>query len=115
MYIFGKILHGFDFDVQSGLKVFRKRCLNGLSPTQSSWTFDMELLRKNVDLGSVVATVDILFEKRMYGEEKINLFRASWEIGMHALKLKFSESFRVIPPSPRGYYRKAIIISSRNS
>lgn len=49
-YVFGKLLHGFDFDVQSGLKLFKKECLIGLSPTPSPWTFDMELLRRNVDL-----------------------------------------------------------------
>lgn len=106
MYIFGKVLHGFDCDVQSGLKLFKKHCILGLSSTLSSWTFDMELLRKNVDLGSKVSTVDILFEKRIYGEEKINLLRASWEIGVHAVKLKFADSFKMIPPTPRASYRK---------
>lgn len=112
MYLFGKILHGFNFDVQSGLKIFRKKCVMGLSKTLSPWTFDMELLRRNIDLGSVVDTVDILFEKRLYGEEKINLLRASWEIGSHAVKLRFSETFKIIPPSPNKYRHKSAIISS---
>lgn len=114
MYIFGKLLHGFDFDVQSGLKLFKKDCVMGLKTSLSSWTFDMELLRRNVDLGSKVATVDILFEKRLFGKEKINILKASWEIGSHAVKLKFSESVRMIPP--RSGYRKAVhVISSKTS
>lgn len=111
-YIFGKLLHGFDFDVQSGLKMFKKQCLIGLSPTPSPWTFDMELLRKNVDLGSRVETVPIRFEKRQYGKEKINLFRASWEIGSHAIRLKFQDTVRVIPPA-KLRYRKLPLSSPR--
>ncbi len=98
MYLFAKVLHGFDFDVQSGLKLFKKECLVGLTSSLSPWTFDMELLRKNVDLGYKVSAVDILFEKRLYGKEKINILKASWQIGSHAVRLRFSDSYRMIPP-----------------
>src|SRR6266403_219408 len=92
MYLFAKLIHGFDFDVQSGLKVFRKECLEGLELNPSPWAFDMEFLKKSIDRGSIVETVNINFEKRMRGQAKINLLKASWEIGSHAIKLKFSSS-----------------------
>jgi len=92
MYIFAKLIHGFDFDVQSGLKVFRKESLTGLDLNPSPWAFDMEFLKKSIDRGSRVDTVNIKFEKRLHGQAKINLLKASWEIGIHALKLKFTSN-----------------------
>jgi dolichol-phosphate mannosyltransferase len=106
MYVFAKLLHGFDFDVQSGLKVFRRDCIEGVELNPSPWAFDMEFLKKNIDRGCSVATVNIQFDKRVEGKAKINLVKASWEIGAHAVKLKLSTT-KIFNLLPKLSYRKS--------
>ena len=98
--LFNKFLHNFDFDVQSGLKVFRKEIIERLEINPSPWTFDLEFLKKSVDAGYHIDSIDIDFTKRIYGKSKINFIKSSWEIGMNALRLKFRQA-EVIPFHPK--------------
>jgi cellulose synthase/poly-beta-1,6-N-acetylglucosamine synthase-like glycosyltransferase len=88
-YIFGTLLHGMKEDVQSGLKVFRKEILNGISLNPSPWTFDLEFLLKAKNAAYRVSSYPIIFEPRAYGSSKLNLLRASLEIGWSALFHKY--------------------------
>jgi glycosyltransferase XagB len=86
--IFGRVLHGLQVDVQSGLKVFRKSVLHGLNLQPSPWTFDLEFLVKARMAGARISGVPITFSPRHAGAAKINLLRASWECALSAIKLK---------------------------
>lgn len=91
-FVFGKVLHGFSVDVQSGLKVFKKEI--GLfinSEKVTPWTLDLSLLTNAKNLGYTIGSVKMPFEKRQFGESKVNIFKTSYEIGTNALKLKFNQ------------------------
>lgn len=98
--LFNKLLHNLDCDVQSGLKVLKKEIIERISLNSGEWAIDLELLLKAKNAGYKVATYDIIFAKRNGGKEKINIFKASWEIGLNALLLKFCQS-DVIPFHPK--------------
>lgn len=87
---FGKLLHGFKVDVQSGLKLFKREILDFVEEKDiTPWTLDLSLLNTARNLGFKIGSVDITFDKRTGGHSKVNLFRTSTEIGKNALKLKF--------------------------
>ncbi len=89
---FGRLLHGFKVDVQSGLKLFRREILSFIEEKDvSPWTLDLSLLRTARDLGFKIGSVDITFDKRTSGQSKVNLLKTSLEIGKNALKLKFKK------------------------
>lgn len=88
-FIFAKLLHSLDCDVQSGLKVFRKEIIKDVKLNPSPWTFDMEFLLSAQNYGYKIDTVDIRFDERLSGSSKINVLKASWEIGWNAVVLKF--------------------------
>lgn len=93
LQIFGKTLHKLDVDVQSGLKVFKKDILKHIALYPTPWTFDMDFLVKARLAGYTLASVPISFHARHGGRAKINLLRASYEIGMRAIKLKLNPHF----------------------
>lgn len=86
---FGKILHGFKVDVQSGLKLFRREILNFVDEKDiTPWTLDLSLLNTARNLGYKIGSVDITFAKRTGGQSKVNLIKTSAEIGKNALNIK---------------------------
>ncbi|MEK7522562.1 MAG: glycosyltransferase, partial [Patescibacteria group bacterium] len=98
-HFFGKFLHGFTCDVQSGLKVFKKEIVERIKLLPSQWTFDLEFLVKARNAGYKIDTVDIAFQKRYSGKPKIGLITASFEMGLVALILAFKSS-EIIPFHP---------------
>lgn len=99
-FIFGKLLHGLTYDIQSGMKLFRKEIMERISLKPTPWTFDLEFILKAKDAGYRIDEVEIVFNKRRTGDEKINLFQATMEIGLSALHLKFKQR-EIIPLHPR--------------
>lgn len=87
--VFSSFLHGLDCDVQSGLKVFRRKILHDVKLDPTPWTFDLEFLLAARNYGYVIGTVDIAFAERTDGESKIRFVKAIWEIGLNALVLRF--------------------------
>ncbi len=88
--VFGKIMHGLDYDIQSGLKLFKKEVIENIDINRvTPWTLDLSLVLTARDLGLGISEVDIEFAKRTNGDSKINIFKASYEIGKNAVKLKF--------------------------
>ncbi len=87
--VFSQFLHGLDCDVQSGLKVFRRKILREVRLDPTPWTFDLEFLLSARNYGYVITTVDIAFAERIKGESKIHFLKAIWEIGWNALMLRF--------------------------
>lgn len=90
-FFFVRMLHGFDVDAQSGLKVFRKNIVEHIKLNPSSWTFDLELLVKARNAGYVIESLDISFNKRHAGNSKISMLTSSYEIGLNAMKLKVND------------------------
>lgn len=97
--VFGRFLHGLPFDVQSGMKMFRKKVIRRYQVNPSPWTFDLEFLLKARHAGYTIVSVPIRFAKRHAGKTKVNLLLTTWEIGMSAIKMKFKD-FGVIPFLP---------------
>jgi len=87
---FGKFLHGFNCDIQSGLKVFKKDIIQRIKLHPSQWTFDLEFLVKAKNAGYKITTTNIIFNKRHSGKPKINLLRATIEMAIAAIKVKLS-------------------------
>jgi len=105
--VFGKLLHGFDCDVQSGLKVFRKEIIERVKLTPGRWMFDLEFLIAAVEGGYTIETINIRFDARYAGKPKIGLVSASLEMAISAIRLKLRSS-RPIPFHPKELAKKGI-------
>ncbi|NTW15054.1 MAG: glycosyltransferase [Candidatus Moranbacteria bacterium] len=89
--VFSRFLHGLSCDVQSGLKVFKARIAKEVRIADPSpWTFDLEFLLSARNYGYVIGSVPIRFDERKAGKSKIRFFRAVFEIGWNAVKMRFS-------------------------
>lgn len=92
-YIFGRLLHGFSYDVQSGLKAFRTTVVNQIElHPRSGWMFDIEFLLQARTAGYKIQEVDLPFQKRTYGESKVRLLSTSLEMAFEAVRLKIHDS-----------------------
>lgn len=100
--VFGKLLHGFDCDVQSGLKMFRKEIIERVTIAPTKWMLDLELLIVALHGGYTIDTVDITFKPRHAGKAKINIVSASIEMAITAIRLKMRS------PKPIPFHPKAI-------
>jgi len=89
VFLFGRFLHGLECDVQSGLKVFRRKIIREVRLDPSPWAFDMEFLLSAQNSGYSIGSVDVVFSDRRFGKSKVNIIRTSIEIGLSALKLRF--------------------------
>lgn len=94
--VFGKLLHGFTCDVQSGLKVFKKEILQRGSFNPSPWSFDLELLHKARNAGYRIGSHDIHFAKRHSGNTKVSYIRTTAELALASLRLKFTRPEHVL-------------------
>ena len=113
-YPFGKFLHGFSCDVQSGLKVFKKEIIERITLSPGPWSFDLEFLVKARNAGYAIASIDITFEKRKSETPKISILPAALEIGWSALKLKLATSEIIpfhrnkVPNKGKGFHFKGV-------
>lgn len=87
--LFIKGLHGLPYDVQSGLKVFRKEIVERISINPSPWTFDLDFLLSATNAGYTITSHDIRFRNRFSGNSKIGVLQSSVQIGREAIKAKF--------------------------
>lgn len=90
-YMIAKHIHGFSCDVQSGLKIFKKEIIERIPLHPTQWTFDLEFLSKARDAGYSIGSVPIEFGERIWGKSKVNVVKTSVEIGISAVKQKFSQ------------------------
>jgi cellulose synthase/poly-beta-1,6-N-acetylglucosamine synthase-like glycosyltransferase len=97
--VFGKLLHGLECDVQSGLKVFKKEIVERIKIDPTEWTFDLDFLLQAQNAGYEIRSITIDLDKRYYGVSKVNVFKAIWEIGIAALRSKLKET-GVVPLLP---------------
>src|SRR3989344_4447653 len=92
--IFGKLLLGLPYDVQSGLKMFRKEVVSDLDLNPTKWGFDYEFLFKAKRRNYKIAEVDISFSKRMNGESKVTYMLTGMELARGAVMIRISHLFR---------------------
>lgn len=85
---FGKILLGLPYDIQSGMKVFKKRILNRIELNPTPWGFDYEFLYKAQNQGYQISQVPIQFDARKNGKSNIT-FLTNFELLFGILRLKF--------------------------
>ncbi|MBX4205460.1 MAG: glycosyltransferase, partial [Candidatus Doudnabacteria bacterium] len=95
-FAFGRVLLGLPYDVQSGLKVFRKQTLHNLNLSPTPWGFDYDFLFKARRLGWRIGQIDIPFSERAWGQSHINVITAGWELAAGGLKLRLRYLIRSI-------------------
>ena len=100
----GKILLGLDYDVQSGLKVFRREILERIELRPSPWGFDMEFLDAARQAGYKIETVDIVFRERTQGQTKV----AFWHVGLELLRAGWRVKMRPYIPLPFGSEKEGL-------
>lgn len=88
-FFFNKLLHNLSVDVQSGLKVFKKKVVENIELQPSAWTLDLELLLHAKSQGYKITSIPIDFKERIYGKSNVNLIKTSAEIGLFAIKKRF--------------------------
>jgi cellulose synthase/poly-beta-1,6-N-acetylglucosamine synthase-like glycosyltransferase/glycosyltransferase involved in cell wall biosynthesis len=99
-FTFGKLLFNLPYDIQSGLKVFKKKVITSIPLDISSpWSFDLAFLSRAKHEGFRIKTVAITFTPRSKGDSKISPLRSSFELAFQAIALKFT-SRRPIPIPP---------------
>jgi len=88
-FLFGHVLFGLNYDIQSGLKVFKREVYETLKfIPSSSWTFDLEFLHRAKQAGFEISSFDITFSKREKGNSKMGILKQTLEIGSNALRVK---------------------------
>lgn len=95
-FIFCHWLHGLDFDVQSGMKVFRREIVHRVYIQPFPWSFDLEFLTGARAAGYKISSHDIEFVHRNSGASKVNIISASIQIGYSAILLKLAQE-KIIP------------------
>ena len=68
--VFTKLLYGFDVDVQSGLKVFKRNVVRHITVSPGTKNFDLEFLVRAESAGYVIDSVDVTFQSRTAGTVK---------------------------------------------
>ena len=102
--VFVRLLHGMAFDVQSGLKVFRREVLDAVSMHRpSAWAFDLDFLVQARDAGYRATQQSVTFDERRFGQSKVSLLSTSLQIGWSAVKLKLRRRpvIRCLPTDER--------------
>ncbi len=105
LYPFGKLLYGFNCDIQSGFKIFKKEIIERISLHPTQWTFDLEFLVKARNAGYRIASVSVTFTERYGGKTKIKILPASLEIAYSAVRLWFHRN-EIVPFHKRQIMQK---------
>ncbi len=94
--ILARFLHSLDYDVLSGLKVFKKEIIERITLDPRPWTFDLEFLLKARNAGYTIASHDIEFSQRWAAKPKKRFFPAFTQMLWEAISLKFARA-EVVP------------------
>lgn len=104
---FGKTLFGLDYDVQSGLKVYKKKIMKHVTVEPSKWSFDLEFLLKARHAGYTILGVPIKTAKRSRGHDKMHCIPAGIELLILAIRTKISP-FEPVAISPEHVHTEVI-------
>ncbi|HET8574965.1 MAG TPA: glycosyltransferase [Candidatus Paceibacterota bacterium] len=86
--VFGRLLLGTPIDVQSGLKVFRRRVVESVPLSPSKWGFDYEFLYKASHMKWRITEVPIHFAARESGKSKVNALGTGFELLFGGIALR---------------------------
>jgi len=82
------MLFGIDADMQSGMKMFRRKVYNGVVARPGPWSFDLYLVTHAVLNKYKLANVPIEFQERLGGVSKVAPLKVALELLKAALQLK---------------------------
>jgi dolichol-phosphate mannosyltransferase len=109
-YLFVKLLFGFDYDTQSGLKLFRKEILKTINLTPGKWSFDLEFIVRSLEDNYRILSYEIPFAERHSGEAKINLISATYDLITQSIKLRATSSGKIL----RKAYRTNVLFMQQS-
>lgn len=90
--LLGRIVFGLDFDIQSGLKVFKKEAVKHLTFDTSKWSFDLEFLYKASHAGYSIIGHPIRYGSRKHGIDKMGIFQGTVELLIFSVKYWLSSA-----------------------
>ncbi len=98
---FTRLLFGFNYDSQSGLKLFRKEVYEKTSLNPTPWSFDLEFIVRALENNYKIISYKIPFSKRHSGHAKVRLLRVTYELTVASIKLRLHSSRRKIKQAYR--------------
>ena len=90
-------LFGIDNDIQSGLKVFRRKVYQDLTIHPSQWTFELHLVTHAVRCGFLITNMPVVPNERHAGVSKVSPVTVGMELMLEAFRLKLSLVTRRVP------------------
>lgn len=93
--LFGKIMFGLDYDVQSGLKLFRREVADSIILFPTRWSFDLEFLYKADQAGYKITGFPIKYGSRKLGVDKLNPILATIELLIMTIRYRISPTHPV--------------------
>lgn len=95
-YMFTRLLFGFNYDTQSGLKLFRKEVIANTFLNPTPWSFDLEFIVRSLENNYKVLSHPITFSKRHSGKAKVKIIRVTYELAVASIKLRLNSSRRKV-------------------
>jgi glycosyltransferase involved in cell wall biosynthesis len=108
-FVFTRVLFGFDYDSQSGLKVFKKSVLDALDLHPTPWSFDLEFIVRALERDFKIISHKIHFDQRAYGSTKLKIVEVTYELAKASIQLRLNSS----PKKVRHSYRKNLEFSRK--
>jgi dolichol-phosphate mannosyltransferase len=87
---FVKLIFGFNFDTQSGLKVFRVNSIKGFKLLSKNWVFDIELINYFFKKHKKIGFYNIDYTTRQSGKSKVKIL-TSLQMLKDLILLKINE------------------------
>lgn len=100
-YVFTRLLFGFNYDSQSGLKLFKTNVVRRAKLDPSPWSFDLEFIIRALENNFKILTHPIPFSARHSGETKVRVVKVAYELAKASLKLRFKSSPRKLKKAYR--------------
>ncbi|MDD4319509.1 MAG: glycosyltransferase [Candidatus Peribacteraceae bacterium] len=94
--VFGRILLSLDVDVQSGLKVFRRKTFALAEFSPSPWGFDYQFLFRAKRMGWTLGSEPIIFEERFHGTSNVRMLSVGMELAWGAVTLRWKQLWKDI-------------------
>jgi glycosyltransferase involved in cell wall biosynthesis len=95
-FLFVRSLFGIDYDTQSGLKLFRRSVIDRFTLSPSPWSFDLEFIVRALENNLRIFEYDILFAEREFGDTKLRVMSATYELALASVKLRRSISLKKV-------------------
>ncbi len=100
-FAFTRLLFGFHYDSQSGLKLFKKTVVEQASLNPTPWSFDLEFIVRALENNFKILSHKIPFSDRYSGEAKVRVIKVTYELAKASVKLRFNSSPRKVKKAYR--------------